>query len=85
MEYYIDGLVPVIQSPLQMEQTKLLVREFVHGKKKDDATAPDDDDDDGESEGKRLQKLLIEYSAKTDNWVSGIILIIIIYMTLEQY
>ncbi|OTF71177.1 hypothetical protein BLA29_012132 [Euroglyphus maynei] len=82
MEYYIDGLVPVIQSPLQMEQTKLLVREFVHGKKKDDATAPDDD---SESEGKRLQKLLIEYSGKTDNWVSGIILIIIIYMTLEQY
>ncbi|KAH9501871.1 hypothetical protein DERF_012680 [Dermatophagoides farinae] len=58
MERYISGLEPVIQSKSQMEQTRQTVKDFLHG----------NDVDDVDSEGNRLQKLLIEYSQQTDNW-----------------
>lgn len=62
MERYLDGLESVIQSTLQMEQTRLIVKDFLYGN--------NDNNDDDHSEGKRLQKLLIEYAKQTDNWVS---------------
>lgn len=62
MERYISGLEPVIQSKSQMEQTRQTVKDFLHG----------NDVDDVDSEGNRLQKLLIEYSQQTDNWVSDV-------------